>query len=134
MVVRVGGGKANTRAVFVQGTGLSSLARTYTYKHTLSKNRGLLWTPSPVRSTHYSHTLYHIFASLSPSFSYLYLSLSITNDCLCLFFLPSVTFLQLFTNCYSCFTSVSDVIRTSQLYFTCVLSLSVSHLLPVLPC
>lgn len=60
-VVRVDGGKGITRPVFVQGTGLSSLARTYTYKHahTLAKNRGLLWTPSPVGSTHYSHTLYH---------------------------------------------------------------------------
>lgn len=78
-VVRVVGGKGITRVVFVSGTGPSLLARTYTYKHahTLAKNSGLLWTPSPVGSTHYSHTLYHplpLCLFLSLIFLSLYLS------------------------------------------------------------
>ena len=44
---------------------------------TLAKNSGLLWTPSPVGSTHYSHTLYHplpLCLFLSLIFLSLYLS------------------------------------------------------------
>lgn len=49
VVVRVDEGKGNTRAVFVQGTGPSSLARTYTHKHarTLAKNRRLIVDSQP---------------------------------------------------------------------------------------
>lgn len=80
LVVRADGGKGITRAVFVQGTGLSSMARTHTYRHarTLAKNRGLLWTPSPVGSAHYSHTLYHSLP-LHLFLSLIFLSLSVTN-------------------------------------------------------
>lgn len=47
-------GKGITRLVFVQCTGLSWLACTYTLTH---KNRGLLWTPRPSWSGHYSNSL-----------------------------------------------------------------------------
>lgn len=55
-------GKGITRLVFVQCTGLSSLACTYTLK---GKNRGLLWTPRPSWSVCYSNSL-----SPSPSQSF----------------------------------------------------------------
>lgn len=95
LVVRVDEGKGNTRAVFVQGTGLSSLARTYTYKHTLAKNRGLLWTPSPVWFTHYSHTLYHTLL-LHLLLSLIFLSRHLSQMTLSVCFLPLCHFPPLY--------------------------------------
>lgn len=68
-VVRVDGCKGITRAVFVQGTGLSSLARTHTYKHahSLANTEAHCGRPAPAGSTHYSHTLYRSLPLLSIS-------------------------------------------------------------------
>lgn len=65
-------GKGITRLVFVQCTGLSSLAWTYTL---MGKNRGLLWTPRPSWSVCYSNSL-----SPSPSQS---LAFSHLPPCIC---------------------------------------------------
>lgn len=132
LVVRVDGGKGITRAVFVQGTGLSSLTRTYTYKHahTLGKNRGLLWTqPSWVHALQ-SHIV-SLFGSLALPFSYLSLSLSNTNYSVC--FSSSVTSLHTIFNLYSGFTSFSDIIMTSFYLSTTPSSWQTSRMIPPHP-
>lgn len=70
-------GKGNTRAVFVQGTGLSSVARTHTNMHThLAKTEA--YCGRPARSGPPTTVMHCITFCISASF----LQLSITDCCL----------------------------------------------------
>ncbi len=104
-------------------------ARTHTNMRTLAKNRGLLWTHSPVGSTNYSHTLYHPLP-LRLFLSLIFLSLYLPEIHVC--FSSSVASHRAILNLYSCFTWASDIVLSSHSYFTCLFRSAVSFASPFL--